>query len=214
MKKTAVTIAVNGAEYLELDAGRIASGAKSMAQYIRLRCGLSAAVVANAAAQTAPRGASVRLALERRTITIPVNDEEWQALEDARIAAGVFSMPQYIRTRLGFTVRETSMPKTEDRDREEDEAWERLRRLGLEPEKYFEDEEGGVDAEKDARDAMITLYRAMVHAELYKLWGAEETWTIHWQRELIPLVDAWLFEKLSVEDAVSRIQEMARRRIV
>ncbi len=80
------------------------------------------------------------MALERVAITISVDDAEWQALEDARSAAGVFSIPQYIRTRLGFTVRETSLPGTEDRDREEDEAWERLRRLGLDPEKYFEGE--------------------------------------------------------------------------
>ncbi len=71
-----------------------------------------------------------------------------------------------------------------------------------------------MSADEEAREAMITLYRAMVHGALYDLWGEDEMWPIHWQRELIPLVDVWLFEELSVEDAVSRIQEMARRRIV
>jgi hypothetical protein len=49
------------------------------------------------------------------------------------------SLPQYIRTRCGWQVRQTSLPNTAERDSEEDDAWERLRRLGLEPEKYFED---------------------------------------------------------------------------
>ena len=43
-------------------------------------------------------------------------------------------------TRLGLSVRWTSNPNTEERDREEDDAWERLRRLGLDPKKYFPDE--------------------------------------------------------------------------
>ncbi len=46
---------------------------------------------------------------------------------------------QYIRTRCGLPVRWVSMPRTEDRDREEDEAYVILRGLDVDPEPYFED---------------------------------------------------------------------------
>ena len=39
--------------------------------------------------------------------------------------------------RGAWQVRQTSLPNTPERDSEEDDAWERLRQLGLEPEEYF-----------------------------------------------------------------------------
>ncbi len=37
----------------------------------------------------------------------------------------------------GFLVRNTSLPGSDERYREEDDAWERLKRLGLNPQDYF-----------------------------------------------------------------------------
>jgi hypothetical protein len=42
-------------------------------------------------------------------------------------------------SRCGWQVRPTSLLNTQERDSEEDDAWERLRRLGPEPEQYFEE---------------------------------------------------------------------------
>jgi hypothetical protein len=69
-----------------------------------------------------------------------VTDEERAHLDVGASAAGL-SFPQYIRTRCGWQVRQTSLPNTPERDSEEDDAWERLRQLGLEPEKYFPPDE-------------------------------------------------------------------------
>jgi hypothetical protein len=40
-------------------------------------------------------------------------------------------------------VRWASQPKTSSRDHEEDDAWDRLKRLGLDPEQYFPPEQEG-----------------------------------------------------------------------
>ncbi len=47
--------------------------------------------------------------------------------------------PQFIRTLLGLEVRFSSMPESDERVREEDDAWQRIQRLGLDPEDYFEE---------------------------------------------------------------------------
>jgi len=78
-------------------------------------------------------------ALQRKSITISVNLAEFLELEAAANVAGL-SVPQHVRTRLGLSVRWTSNPNTEQRDREEDDAWERIQRLGLDPKKYFPDQ--------------------------------------------------------------------------
>ena len=75
-------------------------------------------------------------ALQRKSLTISVNLAEWLELDAAAKQAGL-SVPQYVRTRLGLSVRQTSNPRTEERDREEDDAWERLQRLGLDPKAFF-----------------------------------------------------------------------------
>jgi hypothetical protein len=75
-------------------------------------------------------------ALDRKTIGIAVNVAEYLELEALAKQAGL-SIPQYVRTRCGFQVRQTSKPGTDERGDEEDDAWERLVRLGLNPEDYF-----------------------------------------------------------------------------
>ena len=79
----------------------------------------------------------MRLALERRTITVYLSPEDHTALKDQSRQAGL-SLPQYIRTRCGLPVRWVSMPGTDDRDREEDEGYVILRELGLPADDYFE----------------------------------------------------------------------------
>ena len=78
-------------------------------------------------------------ALQRKSITIRVNLAEFLELKAAANVAGL-SVPQHVRTRLGLGVRWTSNPRTEERDREEDDAWERLQQLGLDPKKNFPDQ--------------------------------------------------------------------------
>lgn len=136
-KITAITIQFNGAEYLELMDGCATTGARSLPQYVRFRCGLPAAMVANARSPAEPRRSPVRLALERRSITISVDEDERSEL-DAGARAAATTIPQYIRTRCGFLKRNTSLPGTDERGNEEDDAQERLKRLGLNPDAYFE----------------------------------------------------------------------------
>jgi hypothetical protein len=78
------------------------------------------------------------MALDRLSVTIIVTDAERAQL---RAAGPGLSLPQYIRTRCGWQVRQTSLPNKPERDSEEDDAWERLRQLGLKPEKYFPPDE-------------------------------------------------------------------------
>ena len=128
-----VTFAVNGAEELGL-----AKDARDLGVTIQ------SFVVSKCGVQTwrlgAPARAShrrpVRLALERRTITVYLSPEDHAALKDQSRHAGL-SLPQYIRTRCGLPVRWVSMPGTDDRDREEDEAYVILRGLGLNADDYF-----------------------------------------------------------------------------
>jgi hypothetical protein len=133
----AVTIPVNGAEFMWLERACVKDGARSIPQYLRLRCGFPAALVTQA---REPSGRPVRTALERRTVTMRLTPEEHAALTDrARLPrGGGLSLPQFIRTLLGFHVRHTSMPGSDQRVREEDDAWELLQSLGLNPQDYFE----------------------------------------------------------------------------
>jgi hypothetical protein len=67
-----------------------------------------------------------------------VTDAERAELEAGTSVVGSLFL-QHIRTWCGWQVRQTSLPNTPKRDSEEDNAWERLRQLGQEPEKYFEE---------------------------------------------------------------------------
>ncbi len=74
--------------------------------------------------------------LQRVSVTIIVTDEEWADLWQRSEGTG-WPVPQFIRKLLGFEVRQFSNPHTFERDREEDDAWERLQRMGLDPKVYF-----------------------------------------------------------------------------
>jgi hypothetical protein len=107
--------------------------------YMRTRCGFEAWIARGREMQdriVAGRHRKVERALERRSATMPVTDEEYAAVAAQARDAGL-TIPQYVRTRLGFAVRYTSLPRTEDRDREEDDAVERLERLGLNVDEYL-----------------------------------------------------------------------------
>lgn len=138
IRQSPITISINGAEYIEL-AKRSEDEGVTMPAYIRMRCGLPAwnARGREMAGRTSAIKKNV-MALDRLSVTIMVTDEERAHLDISASAVGL-SFPQYIRTRCGWQVRQTSLPNTPERDSEEDDAWERLRQLGLESEKYFEE---------------------------------------------------------------------------
>jgi len=137
VKRKAITISINGAEYLELDARAIQVGL-TIPAYVRTRCGFEAWIARGREMQERAHTADRRpvLALERLTVTITVTEDEYAQLA-AQTRAASLSIPQHIRTRCGFEIRWTSAPNTGERDREEDDAWERLQRLGLNPQDYF-----------------------------------------------------------------------------
>ncbi len=82
------------------------------------------------------RRARPQTALERLALSISATEDEYEALTHQARSAGL-SVPQYVRTRCEFPVRWSSMLGSEARENEADEAWERLKRLGLMPEEYF-----------------------------------------------------------------------------
>ncbi len=135
--KTAITIQLNGAEYLELLARAGESGMTPPA-FVLVRCGAETWREDAACGRSAPppRGRAVRLALERRSVTIRLPDQRREQLLGEARQAGT-TLVQFIRTLCGFQVRNTSLPGTDERGDEEDDAWERLKRLGLKPEDYF-----------------------------------------------------------------------------
>jgi hypothetical protein len=111
----------------------------TMPAYVWTRCGLPAWNVRGR--EMAGRNSTIKkpvMALDRMTVTILVIGEERAQLDAGASLVGL-SFPQYIRTRCGWQVRQTSLTNTPERDSEEDDAWERLRQLGLEPERYFEE---------------------------------------------------------------------------
>ncbi len=86
-----------------------------------------------------PRRARPQTALERLAVSVSATEDEYDALTRQARSAGL-SVPQYVRTRCEFPVRWSSMPGSEARENEADDAWERLKRLGLKPEEYFAEE--------------------------------------------------------------------------
>lgn len=133
--RIAVTVAVNGAEELGLAKAASDLGV-TIQSFVLTRCGVQAWRLGAPARATHRR--PVRMALARRSITVYLSPEDHATLKAHGRQAGL-SLPQYMRTRCGYPVRHVSMPGTEDRDREIDEAWEILRRLGLNADDYFED---------------------------------------------------------------------------
>ncbi|MBA3973778.1 MAG: hypothetical protein C0504_06120 [Candidatus Solibacter sp.] len=132
-------VAVNGAEWMELEARARAAG-MTMPQYLRSICGLPAkGIVTNRAVVHEPSRARQPVnALERRTITVPLTLEERALIQANARQVGVRSAAQYIRSRAGLQIRNTSLPGTAEREDEEDDAWNRLRQLNLDPTAFFE----------------------------------------------------------------------------
>jgi hypothetical protein len=139
IKRRAITISVNGAEYLELDARSRGAGI-TIPAYVRTRCGFQPWIARGREMEhrAQPAGRVAVTALMRMSVTIMVTDTERAELDAEATVAGL-SIPQYVRTRCGLEVRWTSLPGTDDRAREEDDAWQRLQRLGLNPPNYFKD---------------------------------------------------------------------------
>jgi hypothetical protein len=75
-------------------------------------------------------------ALERRSITLALTDPEREQLLGEARQAGT-TLPQHIRTRCGFKIRNTSLPGTDEREDEADDAWQILKGFGLNPQDYF-----------------------------------------------------------------------------
>jgi hypothetical protein len=79
-------------------------------------------------------------AMERMAVTVVLTGDEYAELRSRAREAGT-TIPQYVRTRCGFEIRNTSLPNTPEREREEDDAWERIQRLGLDTQEFFRPEE-------------------------------------------------------------------------
>jgi hypothetical protein len=136
--RKSITVAFNGAELLRL-ASQAGQANVSIPRHVRSCSGMppwiSRGAERSVTAQSQPE---VRRSLERHSITNTVTDQEYAALRDqVSMPNGPgITLPQYIRTRCGFRVRYVSNPNTSDR--EEDEAWEILDRLGLNADSHFE----------------------------------------------------------------------------
>lgn len=139
--RKAVSVPLNGAEYLELDAKASAAGL-TLPAYVRTCCGLAPWIARGREMASRPRQPSRRPseALERIAVTVVLTGEECVELRSRSREIGT-TLPQYIRTRCEFEIRNTSLPNTPEREREEDDAWDRLRRLGIHPESLFPVEE-------------------------------------------------------------------------
>lgn len=79
-------------------------------------------------------------ALDKRQVRFTVDFAEYLELEHLAREART-TLQNYVRTRLGLRERSAARPDAEERERQEDEAWDRLVRLGLDPKKYFPQEE-------------------------------------------------------------------------
>jgi len=77
-------------------------------------------------------------ALEKRVLRITMNVAEMLDVEAQARSAGQ-SVNNYVRTRLGLQERNVGNRSAEERDREEDDAMERLQRLGVDPQAYLPD---------------------------------------------------------------------------
>ncbi len=134
----ALTIQLNGAEWLEL-LSRAGAASCTIPAYVRTLCGLPAWL--RRGEEMAGRTSSARRptsALERRSVTVVLTDQEYERVAGEASQAGQ-RLAQFVRTRCGFQVRNSSLPGTDEREDEADDAWERLKGLGLEPQDYFKE---------------------------------------------------------------------------
>lgn len=78
-------------------------------------------------------------ALDKWRLTITFNHAERLDLEARARAAGQ-SVHNYVRQHLGYPPRYPGARGTDQAEREADEAWDILKRLGLDPRDYFPEE--------------------------------------------------------------------------
>lgn len=104
--RIAVTIAINGAEELGLAKAASDLGV-TIQSFVLTRCGIQAWRLGAPARATHRR--PVRMALDRRSITVYLSPEDHATLKAHGRQAGL-SLPQYMRTRCGYPVRHVSMP--------------------------------------------------------------------------------------------------------
>jgi hypothetical protein len=134
---TAVSIQLNGAEYMDL-LKQASDVNMSLPAFVLVRCGVEMWREDAARSRPAPppRGRPVRLALERRSVTVRLTDQAREQLLAEASQAGT-TLQQYMRTRCGLQTRNSSLPGTDERENEADDAWERLKRLGMNPQDYL-----------------------------------------------------------------------------
>jgi len=143
-KQRPISFRVNVAEFLALEY-RARAANLSVPAYVRTLAGLETwRSRRHVFEQRSPGGA----ALDRLHVTIWVSGDEWSTLQErARAAEGLglpgdrlgrgLGLPQYLRTLCGFRVRWNSKPGTHERHVEENDAWELLESIGLDPKEYF-----------------------------------------------------------------------------
>ena len=135
-----ITMALNGAEYLEIC--KVAQEMQvTIPACVRTKCKLPPWIYRGG--EMVGRASQMQggvMALDRMAVTIMVTETERARLLAEAGLVGL-SLAQFVRTRCGWLVRQTSLPNTEGRYREEDDAWERLQRLGLEPKNFFPQDE-------------------------------------------------------------------------
>ena len=135
----AITIPLNGAEEMELAKWSAEKGV-SLPVYVLTTAGYDQwrLDAARSRPERPPWRRPVRHGLERRSVTVVVSREVFEDLWWRSAPSGL-TLPQFIRTLLGFEVRRYSNPNTHERDVEMEHAWERLERLGLNPRDYLPD---------------------------------------------------------------------------
>jgi hypothetical protein len=133
----AITIPLNGAEEMELAKWSAEKGV-SLPVYVLITAGYDRwrLEAARGRPERSPRRRPVRHGLERRSVTVVVNRAVFEDLWWRSAPTGL-TLPQFIRTLLGFEVRRYSNPNTFERDHEFEDAWDRLLRLGFDPKIYM-----------------------------------------------------------------------------
>lgn len=131
------SVPLNDADYLELVTKSSAAGL-SLPASVRKCCGMSPWIVRGREMESRPREPVWRpsLALERISVVVVLTGGEYGDMLSRSRRAGT-TVRQYVRLQCGFEVRNTSLPNTPEREREEDDAWEQLQRLGLVPQPFF-----------------------------------------------------------------------------
>jgi hypothetical protein len=89
--------------------------------------------------------ATLPLALIRQTIHVRVNRAEMMALE-AKAKETNMSVANYVRTVLGLPERTPGRPSADQLEREQDEAWNLLQGIGVDPAAYFPDDDSWLDS--------------------------------------------------------------------